>query len=555
VIAFASQYHACLSRGLERSNTERMRRDFKTNGIAIIVVIVLLPTLAAAQQDGDLDQQLHDLKLQYEQTTKDMQQRIAALERQIQKQNEAAAEHKEATKASDEATVSAAELAAENAVRKVLFGNSNKVGAQYQGQLPSIPTYDLLQEAETKIAGLQQQLGAFEFHGYFRSGYGLNSEGGQQVAFQAPGAGAKYRLGNEAETYGEFIFVNNWVNPDHDSDRAWFKTEVMLEANATNSASYANFNNGVGNDQFRLREVFVRGGNVLESQPDAKFWVGERYYRRQHIEINDFYPLDMSGYGAGIEDLHLGVGKLAVGYLAGARPDIQTANGNYTKSNVDVRFYDVKAPAGTLAGWFDFATSKGGTKPLGEVIPSGNGYAFGIRHQRLEWHGGYHALGIQYGTGPASNFSTSIDDPTAFVNSTARFLLTENILLQPNDKFAIMPIFILQRTRDGNPQHGWDQWASFGARPEVFFTEHLSLAFEGGFDHTHSSTGQYDGWLRKFTIAPQIGTGRQFFSRPVLRAFLTYANWSDGLRGFVGGLPFQNRTNGLTYGVQAETWW
>jgi len=124
-----------------------------------------------------------------------------------------------------------------------------------------------------------------------------------------------------------------------------------------------------------------------------------------------------------------------------------------------------------------------------------------------------------------------------------------------HDKFALMPIFIYQRTRDGNPVHGWDQWVSFGGRPEVFFTKYLSLAFEGGFDHTHSSTGQFDGWLRKFTIAPQIGAGRQFFSRPVLRAFLTYANWSDGLRGLVGGIPFQNRTDGLTYGVQAETWW
>jgi maltoporin len=128
-------------------------------------------------------------------------------------------------------------------------------------------------------------------------------------------------------------------------------------------------------------------------------------------------------------------------------------------------------------------------------------------------------------------------------------------LFQPNDKFAIMPIFILQRIKDGNPQHGWDQWVSFGARPEIFFTKYISLAFEGGFDHTHSSAGQYGGWLRKFTIAPQIGAGRQFFSRPVLRAFLTYANWSDGLRGFVGGTPFQNRTDGITYGVQAETWW
>ena len=49
--------------------------------------------------------------------------------------------------------------------------------------------------------------------------------------------------------------------------------------------------------------------------------------------------------------------------------------------------------------------------------------------------------------------------------------------------------------------------------------------------------------------------GRGFFSRPALRAFVTYANWSDGLRGFVGGTPYANKTSGLTYGVQVETWW
>jgi maltoporin len=134
-------------------------------------------------------------------------------------------------------------------------------------------------------------------------------------------------------------------------------------------------------------------------------------------------------------------------------------------------------------------------------------------------------------------------------------LITGQILFQPNDTFAIMPIAIYQRTRDGNPANGWDQWISFGARPEVFFTRFLSLAVEGGVDRTRSDTGQYEGWLRKLTIAPQIGAGRQFFSRPVLRGFATYANWSDGLRGFVGGTPFRNRRNGLTYGVQLETWW
>jgi maltoporin len=525
--------------------------------IVALVAAGALPSLAqqpAVPKPDDLQKQLEQLKQQYDATTHDLEQRIAALEQQIQKQKEAGEKAKEGT-------VSAIELAAQQAAEKAVLGQSDQVGAKYQGQLPSEPTYDLLREADQKIASLEQQVQSFEFHGYFRSGYGLNSKGGSQVAFQAPGADAKYRLGNEAETYGEFIFVNNWLNPEHNSDKAWLKTEVMIEANTGNYASYANFPGSTGNDQFRLREAFVRAGNILDFQPNAKFWAGERYYRRQHIEINDFYPLDMSGYGAGVEDWDLRIGKISVAYLSGARPDIVTQNGNYAKNNIDVRLYDLKGPFGLYAVWFDFANAKGGTTPSGTVIPTANGYAFGLRHQRLEWHGGYHAFSIQYGKGAASNFSTSIDNPDPFIKSSERLLIAEHLLIQPNDRFAVMPIFIFQRKRDGQPGHGFNDWASFGVRPEIFFTKYISLAFEGGFDHTEgfvttqNGTTQFDGWLRKFTIAPQIGAGRQFFSRPVLRAFLTYANWSNGFRGLVGGVPFEDRTSGLTYGVQAETWW
>jgi len=524
--------------------------------VALVGALALSSTAqqAAPQRPDDLQKQLEQLKQQYDATTHDLEQRIAALEQQIQKQKEAAEKSKEGT-------VSSVELAAQQAAQKAVLGESDEVGARFQGQLPSEPTYDLLREADQKIEKLNEQVQSFEFHGYFRSGYGLNSKGGAQVAFQAPGADAKYRLGNEAETYGEFIFVNNWLNSDHSNNKAWLKTEVMIEANTGNYASYANFPGNTGNDQFRLREAFVRGGHILESQPDAKFWAGERYYRRQHIEINDFYPLDMSGYGAGVEDWNLRIGKMSVAYLAGARPDIVTQNGNYAKNNIDVRLYDLKGPFGLYAVWFDFANAKGGTTPSGTVIPTANGYAFGLRHQRLEWHGGYHAFSIQYGKGVASNFSTSIENPDPFLKSSERLLIAEHLLVQPNDRFAIMPIFIFQRKRDGLPGHGFNDWASFGVRPEVFFTKYISLAFEGGFDHTEgfattqNGNTQFSGWLRKFTIAPQIGAGRQFFSRPVLRLFMTYANWSNGYRGLVRGIPFEDRTSGLTYGVQAETWW
>jgi maltoporin len=545
------------------------RRLWSYLSYAAMIPFLILP--AAGQQTDQLQEQLQQLKQQYETTTHDLEQRIADLEQQIQKEKEAREQQLEKDKEENvkvkQATVSAAELAAQQALKKTILGESDQVGAKFQGQLASEPTYDFLQEADQKIEKLQQQLGIFEFHGYFRSGYGLNSVGGQQVAFEAPGAEAKYRPGNEAETYAELIFVNNWVNPNHNSDKAWFRTEFMVEANTSNSENYASFPNGVGDDQFRFREAFVQAGNVLEGQPNAKFWAGERYYRRQHIDSDDFYFMDLSGYGGGVEDLNVGVGKLAVAFLSTARPDIVTENGNLAKSNIDARLYDVKGPLGLWAAWFDYATSKGGTITAATVpgstsvttIPTSDGYAFGFRHQRLEWHGGYNTFSIQYGTGAASNFSsggsgTVIPNPTGYTDNSKQFLATEQVVYQPNDKFAVMPIFVYQRTKDGIPMHDWVQWASFGVRPEVFFTKHVSLTGDCGFDHTHLP-GSYDGWLRKCTIAPQLGVDRKFFGRPVLRAFLTYANWSDGFRGFVGGVPFQNRTNGMTYGVQAEHWW
>jgi maltoporin len=532
-------------------------------------IMFLASVGAAGQQSDPLQEQLQQLKQQYEITTRDLEQRIAALQQQIEKEKQDREQQAEKEKAhgarEKQATVSATELAAQEA-KKTVF-ESNQAGAKFQGQVASEPSYDLLKEADEKIEKLQEREGLFEFHGYVRSGYGLNSVGGQQVAFEAPGAEAKYRLGNEAETYAELILVNNWVKPDRDSNKAWFRSEFMVEANTSNSENYGPVGNAIGADQYRFREAFVQAGDVFESQPGAKFWAGERYYRRQHIDSNDFYPLDMSGYGGGVEDLDIRIGKMAVAFLNGARPDVITENGNLAKSNIDVRLYGLKGPVGLWGVWFDYATSKGGAITSATApgvtsltaIPTSDGYAFGFKHEQLEWHDGYNTFMIQYGTGAASNFSnpgngTTIPNPTPYLDFSRQFLFTEQMVLQPNDKFAVMPVFVYQRTKDGNPQHDWVQWASFGVRPEVFFTKHVSLTGDCGFDHTHLP-GSYDGWLRKCTIAPQIGPDRKFFGRPVLRAFLTYANWSDGFRGFVGGVPFQNRTSGLTYGVQAEHWW
>jgi maltoporin len=533
----------------------------------ILCLLVPILSTSSAARAQDSEQQLQELKEQFAATTKLFEARISTLEQQLEAEKDA---RKLKDASANLATPQPAAPAAAATLQKpqrFLLTESSEVGAKFQGQVPSEPTYDLLREADQEIAKLQEHERSFEFHGYFRSGFGLNSRGGQQVAFEAPGAQAKYRLGNEADSYAELIFVNNWINPDHDSDRAWFRSEFLIEANTSNSEDFANSSVGIGSDQFRVREAFVQAGNLFESQPNAKFWAGERYYRRQHIDSDDFFPLDMSGYGGGVEDLDLKLGKAAVAFIGVASPNLETQNGNLTTSRIDATVYDVKGPLGLWGVWFDYATAKGGRiKSTSDSnssaitsVPSTDGYAYGIRHQRLEWHEGYHTFLIQYGTGAASNFSgpgigTTIPTPSPDTARSKQFLATEQIVLQPNDKFAVMPIFLFQRLKNLNTQNQWQQWVSFGVRPEVFLTRHLSLTGDCGFDHTHLPDS-YQGWLRKCTFAPQIGADRKFFGRPVLRAFVTYANWSDGFRGRIGGVPFEKATTGFTYGVQAEHWW
>src|SRR5215467_7298347 len=90
MIALKNQSDVRVWRGLRRPTSQRMRGAFNSTGVAIVTAMLLLHTRASAQQDGDLQRQLQELKQQYEQTTKDMQERMAVLEQQIQKQNEAA---------------------------------------------------------------------------------------------------------------------------------------------------------------------------------------------------------------------------------------------------------------------------------------------------------------------------------------------------------------------------------------------------------------------------------------------------------------------------------
>jgi maltoporin len=398
---------------------------------------------------------------------------------------------------------------------------------------------------------------AFQFHGYMRSGAGVNGKGGKQVPFQAPGADAKYRLGNETETYGELDFIHNFVTKP---DVPFFDVEVRLAYHTEEHMS-----DDPMHDKFSVREAYVEAENFPQTST-TKFWAGERFYRRLDIHINDFYVFDMSGYGGGLEDIPFFFGdtKLAVAYLGGSNDIYEFGESGFiNKNSLDIRIYDFAAPLGKGMIWLVPSYVKGGTYATEDTngieieqdYPSTSGASVGFVHQHDFTMDGYNRATLQYGQGTGSNFSPGVQDPTDTLGEAWTFRATDSAVVQIHEKLSMMGDVIYQLKDNGEDSDAKLTWISAGVRPEYMFTDNFALAFEAGADYVDSQPDDYNGVLYKVTIAPTVKFNFLFFSRPEIRAYLTYAAWGDGFKGRVGGLPYQDDTAGLSAGLQAEAWW
>jgi maltoporin len=414
--------------------------------------------------------------------------------------------------------------------------------------------------AEQQLEQIRKMVSAmpklFEFDGYFRSGFGINAKGGDQDAFQAPGAYSKYRLGNETETYGEIGLTANWINPDHGD--TWFKTKIKLAIVAPRNSTFDTLN------AIAVRESYGEAGHVLDAHPEMTFWAGQRFYRRRDVHIIDFFFNDLSGYGAGFQDMKVGDKmKLSVAYLGGSvdTPPGATGSdiGRLTKNVFDIRLSDIPAGPGNvevlLLPTFG-AQGSGRTRNLGGV---GAGVFY-----FAPMMGGFNEISAQLGYRGIANLSTFVD------NSIARdgwlFRAVDRAVFQLNPQLSMMATAVLQfDNRDGTPEGSTDSsvgntWFSIGARPVYNFTKYTGIAVEGGLDivkpQGEPAPGMSNtGVLAKLTVAPLIRPGMDFWARPEIRAFVTLATWNEAIKGAVGGPAYATDTVGLTMGVQAESWW
>lgn len=385
-----------------------------------------------------------------------------------------------------------------------------------------------------------------EFHGYFRAGIGINSKGGDQVAFGAPGAGSKYRLGNETETYGEFELDNNWVNPDHND--AWFKTAIKLAVVTPRNGTFDTI------DAFALREAYVEAGKFVPSHPEMTAWAGQRFYRRKDVHISDFFYNDMSGYGAGFQELKIGANaKLAVAYLGGSVDDMTTNNdiGNPIKNTLDIRVSDIAVGSGNIELWL-IPTLGVRSDVAAEANLNRSGIGGGA-FWTVPFMGGSNEVSASFGYAGAANLNSS---PAPIASDGWLLRLVERATIQGSPQFSMQWTGVLQFDNKNGETNGsgGDMWISAGARPIYNFSKYTAIAVEGGVDIVKPELeGSETGVLGKITVAPMIRPAADFWARPELRAFVTAAFWNDSIA--VGGPAYAGDTFGLTAGVQMESWW
>lgn len=379
-----------------------------------------------------------------------------------------------------------------------------------------------------------------DFGGYFRSGFGTSSEGGKEACFGLAGAGSKFRLGNECETYGELAFGGEA-----------YKGQNGLGIRINTRLAFV-VNQDQDWEQFSpsWREMNVVAENIgTGAFSKAKAWVGKRFYDRQDVHISDYYYWNNSGPGAGLENIDLGAGKLAYAIVRNA----DTTNSGRTALAHDVRFSGIKVnPDGELTL---------GAQINQKRVVAGSGTVAGghlltAMHTQGNLMGGFNRIALQYGKGSGVgtggiNFGATKDDTVMRV--------VEQIMVQPSGtKWSGMGTVVYQDTKSAGTH---TKWTSFGVRPIYHFHENYNLAMELGHDIVKPDNAA-SRKLTKFTIAPQLSAGAGFWSRPVLRAYYTYAKWNTAAQAAAAaGTPlsatgtFGSSTNGSTIGFQVETWW
>ncbi|HDR2891861.1 TPA: maltoporin [Enterobacter asburiae] len=418
---------------------------------------------------------------------------------------------------------------------------------------------------------LSAQAGAVDFKGYARSGIGWTGSGGEQQCFQATGAQSKYRLGNECETYAELKLGQEvWKEGDKSF---YFDTNVAYSVSQQNdweSTSPA------------FREANVQGKNLIDALPGSTIWAGKRFYQRHDVHMIDFYYWDISGPGAGIENIDLGFGKLS---LAATRSSEAGGSGTFAdRDALGNRVYDNLVPNDVFdvrlaqmeinpGGTLEFGVDYGHTNlPDDYSLAPGaskDGWMFTAEHTQSMLKG-FNKFVLQYATDSMTSNGKGRPEGGSINNNGDMWRVLDHGAISLGDSWDLMYVGMYQDINLDN--NNGTKWWTVGVRPMYKWTPIMSTLLEVGYDNVKSQKTDDTNSQYKITLAQQWQAGDSIWSRPAIRVFATYAKWdekwgyanSDSGAGYDSGVAYSDTSaktfsrgdsDEWTFGAQMEIWW
>ena len=412
---------------------------------------------------------------------------------------------------------------------------------------------------------------AVDFHGYARSGIGWTGSGGEQQCFQATGAQSKYRLGNECETYAELKLGQEvWKEGDKSF---YFDTNVAYSVSQQNdweSTSPA------------FREANVQGKNLIDWLPGSTIWAGKRFYQRHDVHMIDFYYWDISGPGAGIENIDLGFGKLSMAATRSSESGgsatfaDRDALGNRIYDNIvpndvfDVRLAQMELnPGGTLELGVDYGHTNVPDNYYLQPDASKDGWMLTAEHTQSMLKG-YNKFVLQYATDAMTSNGKGVPQGGSINNDGTMWRVLDHGAISMGDSWDMMYVAMYQDINLDN--NNGTKWWTVGVRPMYKWTPIMSTLLEVGYDNVESQKTGDNNNQYKITLAQQWQAGDSIWSRPAIRVFATYAKWDekwgyangDSGTGYTSGVAYNDTSaktfsrgdsDEWTFGAQMEIWW
>ena len=462
------------------------------------------------------------------------------------------------------------------------------------------------------------QAGDVFFNGYLRSGVSAKN-----ITTDDGNVAKLGRAGYENNTYGEISLGSNvakvddtvWTINTTMSFKAYYNRDYQPLENSYNSsdATYSESEkdkdgnpkavysdkNYAETFQYAFRQAYLNVKGLFDWDKDANVWIGKRYYRRDSYLTGIEY-FNISGFGAGIQDLQAGDGKLSLAWFRRDDSDDNYKFDNYSQDQLykikrgmaSLHIFDVQY---NMPLWSDASFLIDATY----LVPQRDAYTNHYNGIRPKYdYGNGSILGLELTQGMLGGFNKTV--LTIAHGSNARW-----------GNFGFDSWIDRSGASDSATRWSLRNFGDIKLSDNIGLAHHVYGYYVSGFDHNITGDDTYKGFnvivhpyfkLTKMTkIYADVGayaestnytdgTGMtsqgqrytlgyaispdsmNFWSRPEIRIYATYLHGNDNSMNFQGekyndvfastdkdGKNYTTcsgkQTSAFNAGVMFEAWW